>query len=319
MRVTVAICTWNRSALLRQALHHLALAAPPPGVEHEVVVVNNNCTDDTDEVIAAFGGRLPVRRLFEPRPGQSNARNAAVREARGDYILWTDDDVLVDAGWIAGYAAAFERWPDAVLFGGPITPWFAEPPPKWLERAWPEVSSAFATRDLGPEPLRFDGRRLIPYGANFAVRLAEQRLFPYDPELGLRPGGSLRGEERSVVQQLLARGHDGWWVPEARVRHFIPAQRMTTRYVRDYFMGEGEYQARTKPPGGPDAEGPMLFGKPRRAWRRAVAAEVRYRWTRLFFPPEVWVPYLLSASRAWGSMRPVRRHREDAGRSSAPA
>ena len=314
MRVTAAICTWNRSHLLREALHHLTLAVRPPHVEHEVIVVNNNCTDNTDEVIAAFAGRLPIRRLFEPRPGQSNARNTALREAQGDYILWTDDDVRVDPRWIASYVEAFERWPDAVVFGGPISPWFAEPPPAWLERTWPHVSSVFATRDLGPEPLRFDGRRLVPYGANFAVRLAEQRLFPYDPDLGLRPGSSLRGEELAVVQRLLAQGHQGWWVPEAAVRHFIPADRMTTGYVRSYFMGEGEYQARMKLDTGEDADVPRLFGKPRWVWRRAVAEEVRYRCTRLFFPPGVWVPHLIRASRAWGSMRRIRRHQERAGR-----
>ncbi len=283
-------------------------------MELEVIVVNNNCTDDTDEVIASFAGRLPIRRLFEPRPGQSNARNTAVREARGDYVLWTDDDVWVDRGWIAAYADAFERWPDAVVFGGPISASFAEPPPAWIERTWPRVSSAFATRDLGPEPLRFDGRRVVPYGANFAVRLAEQRLFPYDPDLGLRPGGSLRGEELALFRQLVAHGHDGWWVPEAAVRHFIPAERMTLGYIRRYFMGDGEFQARTKPDAeAGDSGGPMLFGRPRGTWRRALSAEVRYRCTRLFYPPEVWVPYLISASRAWGSMRAFRHPRARAG------
>ena len=70
LRLTAAICTWNRSPLLRQALHHLALAEQPPRVELEVIVVNNDCTDDTDETISSFGDRLPVRRLFDPRPGQ---------------------------------------------------------------------------------------------------------------------------------------------------------------------------------------------------------------------------------------------------------
>jgi glycosyltransferase involved in cell wall biosynthesis len=313
LRLTAAICTWNRSSLLRQALHHLTLAEHPSRAELEVIVVNNNCTDDTDEAIASFAGRLPIRRVFERRPGQSNARNTAVREARGDYVLWTDDDVWVDPRWIAAYADAFERWPDGVVFGGPIVPSFAEPPPAWIERTWSRVSSAFATRDLGPEPLRFDGRRVVPYGANYAVRLAEQRLFPYDPDLGLRPGGSLRGEELALVRQLLGRGHDGWWVPEAAVRHFIPAERMTVGYVRRYFMGDGEFQAMTKPVGGADADGPTPFGRRRGTWRRALSAEVRYRCTRLFSSPEVWVPYLIAASRAWGSMRAVGRRRERAG------
>src|SRR4051794_35896246 len=103
MNVTVAICTWNRAGLLDQTLSEMGRLRIPSGLEWELIVVNNNCTDPTDEVIARHTGRLPIRRVSEPRPGQSNARNAAVRVARGDYIVWTDDDVLVDPLWLAAY------------------------------------------------------------------------------------------------------------------------------------------------------------------------------------------------------------------------
>ena len=100
MRVTIAICTWNRCDLLRQTLERMTGLMQPPGTEWELLVVNNNCTDGTDQVLSGFEGRLPLRRVFESRPGQSNARNAAVGAARGEFILWTDDDVLVDPNWL---------------------------------------------------------------------------------------------------------------------------------------------------------------------------------------------------------------------------
>ena len=120
LRITVAICTWNRSPSLRQTLDGFTGIAAPAATKWELLVVNNNCTDGTDEVIRAFEDRLPVRRAFEPRPGLSHARNRAIAEATGDYILWTDDDVTVCRDWLVAYADAFRRWPDAALFGGPI-------------------------------------------------------------------------------------------------------------------------------------------------------------------------------------------------------
>ena len=101
----------------------------------EVVVVNNNCEDHTDEVIRAFVDRLPIRREFEPERGHSRARNRGVDTAKGDYIVWTDDDVVVDPGWLAAYSRAFRRWPEAALFGGPIIPKFEPPSPKWLAQS----------------------------------------------------------------------------------------------------------------------------------------------------------------------------------------
>ena len=96
MHVTVAICTWNRCDLLEQTLRRLTEVVVPPHVTRDVVVVNNNCTDRTTEVASAFQDALSLRVVFEPTPGLSNARNRALAEARGDYIAWIDDDVLVD-------------------------------------------------------------------------------------------------------------------------------------------------------------------------------------------------------------------------------
>src|SRR6266571_2679093 len=50
MRITIAICTFNRAALLRQCLDQMARMLVPPEVSLELLVVNNNCTDETDAV-----------------------------------------------------------------------------------------------------------------------------------------------------------------------------------------------------------------------------------------------------------------------------
>jgi glucosyl-dolichyl phosphate glucuronosyltransferase len=296
MRATVAICTWNRSALLAQSLERLTTLRIPPGVDWELLVVNNHCTDATDDVIASFAGRLPLRRLYEPEPGLSNARNAAVREATGDYILWTDDDTLVDPGWLEAYVEAFRTSPDAAIFGGPVEPWFLAAPPAWLVSGWPLVSAAFAERDLGPQPLPFDGHRLMPFGANYAVRLGAQRRHLYDPRLGVRGQRIVVGEETKVLKDLMAAGATGWWVPKARVRHCIPPERMTTRYLRRYHYGVGRSWAATEP----QADGPTIFGRPRWAWKRALLGEIKYACGRLCRPPTIWLEDLIRASTAWG-------------------
>ena len=78
MRLTVALCTWNRCALLRETLESLSSLSIPDGIEWDIVVVNNNSTDDTEAVLKSFRSRLPLRPVFEPRQGISPARNAAI-------------------------------------------------------------------------------------------------------------------------------------------------------------------------------------------------------------------------------------------------
>src|SRR5437773_636743 len=95
MFLTIAICTFNRAESLRRTLRSLAALRVPDYVDWEIVVVNNNCTDHTEDVIAAFSDRLPIRRELELQSGLSWARNRAVHTAQGNYIVWIDDDVVV--------------------------------------------------------------------------------------------------------------------------------------------------------------------------------------------------------------------------------
>lgn len=298
MNITVAICTWNRCALLEKTLEQAAQLSIPRGVEWELLVINNNSTDATDEVIASFSNRLPLRSVFEGQAGLSHARNRAVQEAAGDYILWTDDDVLVDKEWLAAYQEAFTNWPDAVIFGGNIEPWFEGTPPAWLPLVWERVASAYASRDLGEQAVPLSDE-VMPFGANFAVRAREQRKFLYDPRLGVRPDNIMGGEETTVIRQMMSDGITGRWVPAARVRHFIPQARQTIEYLRKYFKGYGEYCAQA------DAHNTdaKLFGKPRWLWREALAAETKYRLHRRTASPEIWIEDLIASSQAWGQLR----------------
>ncbi|MGO9019929.1 MAG: glycosyltransferase [Syntrophobacteraceae bacterium] len=298
MQITVAICTYNRCSLLAQTLGQMTNLVIPSGIEWELLVVNNNSTDSTEEVIKSFSTSLPIRHVFEPRPGKSNALNAASRSARGQYILWTDDDVLVDRGWMAAYWEALERRPDAGFFGGPIEPLFEGSPPKWLKRCLPQIEEAYAIRDLGERPFLFS-KKIQPYGVNWAVRRKEQLLYPYDPSLGPQPGSFIRGEEEAVITAMLDAGIEGWWVPGARVKHFTPRARQTVRYLRNYYSGSGEYDSREL-----SQEGlAMLFGVPRFLWRQAIIGEIKYGFRRCISDPRVWIEDLKLSARAFGSIR----------------
>jgi glycosyltransferase involved in cell wall biosynthesis len=302
VRLTVAICTWNRANLLGQALSRMTQLTLPKDLDWELLVVNNNCTDETDHVIAGFAGTVPIRRLFQPNPGKSHALNLAVSEARGDYILWTDDDVLVDPKWVAAYLAAIAQWPEAVFFGGPVRPWFVKPPPEWLQRAWSRVGGVYAVRDLGDTPEKFKGGDHVPYGANFLIRTREQRQFPYDIRVGPQPGSAVRGEETRVIRAMLAAGCEGRWVPDAIVQHYVPPERMTIAYVRNWWIGEGRGQALTAEPW----RGPTFLGKPRYLWRALSLAWIRYVGGRLRRRPDLWIRDLIDYSVALGHLRGFR-------------
>src|SRR5689334_13047707 len=107
LKATILICTWNRADSLRRTLESLVAMQPPAPGSWEVLVVNNNSSDDTDATVDGFRDRLPIRRITERAQGLSNARNAGARAAQGEYLVWTDDDVIVDRSWLTKYVEAF--------------------------------------------------------------------------------------------------------------------------------------------------------------------------------------------------------------------
>jgi glycosyltransferase involved in cell wall biosynthesis len=298
--------------MLRGALESIAAALANARWGAEVVVVNNACTDETASVLEEFAERMPLRPVFEPRPGLSNARNAAVRAASGTYLVWTDDDVLVDPGWLQAYETAFLEHPAACFFGGPIRPRFEGLPPAWLLAALPSVASTFAARDFGPDAFRIEQRRHLPFGANFAIRGEEQRALRYDPRFGRQPANYwLAGDEMDLLLRLLDEGGEGRWVPAAGVCHRIPAERQTLRHLLRYGFGLGQTLAIKEPAGG----GRRLLSRPAFLWRACVSEIAEATRLRITRGPEEWVPALRNASigagRLYGSApRVLRRANE---------
>lgn len=298
MLLTVSICTWNRSRLLRETLQHMTQMAIPNGVEWELLVVDNNSTDDTPSVLREYATRLPLRSIFEGRPGLSHARNAAVAQARGAYIIFTDDDVIVDRRWLEEYADAFRRHPDAVMFGGPILPWFEGEPPQWLRAVFGQVDVAYAARQFagGDVPL---SDSVMPFGANIAFRTDVLRDHPFDAALGRAGSGMLGGEETTMIRAFLSSGSTGWWVSGARVQHYVPSARQSVRYLRDWYAGYGRTLVRL------DSKlfGAEGAGRPRWIWREIVVSELLFLYRRLSAPPSVWIVDLKRASIARGQFR----------------
>ena len=297
IRFTVAIGTWNRASLLFQTLDFLTHIKQPTA-QWELVVVNNNSTDETESVLDHFSERLPLRRVFEPEPGIANARNAAVRHATGEYIVWTDDDVLVDKDWLHAYERAVRQWPDAALFGGPVRLRFEGTPPAWLLNISEEVAEAFAARDFGNEPIELDGADNVPYGPNFVVRAQEQRKFPYDPVFGRRQSAGALGEETAVMEAILRCGGKGRWVPDAVVEHSIPKERQTVEYLRTYYTLLGKTHYREHRHGTE-----RLRRRPLLLWCEALYAELHHQCARFSGDPHRWLKTLIEASILRGALK----------------
>jgi len=314
MRITVALCTRNRAASLASALGSMAAMRRPDGLDWRLLVVDNGSTDATPDVVAGFADRLPARCIAEPQAGLSHARNAAVAAAEGDWLVWTDDDVLVDPGWITAYAKGFSDFPHAAVFTGRIIPRFDEPAVPWFRDHWRLFANALAHRDFGDSVREFrQGGAEYPFGANYALRMAEQKATLYAAEFGTAPGRARLGEETVVVERILAAGNTGVYLPDSIVQHCIGHDRQTTAYLEKYFRAAGETQALeyAEPGGG------LILGVPRWLWLRLGRRRLRYAFARRAARPEIWLPALKDYAFDRGAFDYWRRQAVDSGRRRA--
>lgn len=239
---SVVICTRDRAQSLARTLESVVQAAviaarEVPQARWDMLVIDNGSTDTTQEVVASFADRLPIRSVVHPVPGLSNARNAAIDQVAGRYLLWTDDDVLVDERWLVAYLTAFQTHPDTQIFGGRAVPRYQQPVTEWFVANEPSLSSLLAIRNT-PDWVDIAPGRL-PFGLNYAVRADVQRRHRYDPDLGVAPGRRIGGEESMMILAALSDGATGRWVWDATVFHLIPAQRQTLDYVFSYYRSQG--------------------------------------------------------------------------------
>jgi glycosyltransferase involved in cell wall biosynthesis len=226
IRITVAIPTYNRAGLLRQTLAGVTRQDYPAG-QYEVLVIDNNSRDTTREVVASFAAARPApRHVREIRQGLDHARNRALAEARGDIIVFADDDILVESGWLRELTAPL--FGDAArrigAVGGEVIPVFPDGLPRWLEGA--HTPLAFRT-DAGP---------LAPsqtlMGANLAFpRWVWEQHGAFSTELDRAGKALYSGGDSEMIQRLRTAGLEIWFVPGAKVLHQMPASRLTFRYA----------------------------------------------------------------------------------------
>jgi glycosyltransferase involved in cell wall biosynthesis len=271
MTVTVAICTWNRSAALRMTLSQLTRLRVPSGVDWELLVVNNNCTDDTDAVCESFAAQLPIRVLHEPTPGQSRARNLAIQEARGSVICWTDDDVIVDPGWLESLLSTMDRYRAEWAFGASEPTWPAAAP-SWYA---PRLRGYFAALNYGPTAFAVTDDAHPFYGLNFAgSREAHLALGGFRNEFGFRGKGGGVGEDLDMFMRALEAGMTIVYTPDATVQHVISPERLKKHYHRrrQWVANRVYYQHLTEV--FPNV--PWLLGLPRFFYGNAAKAGVGY-------------------------------------------
>ena len=176
-------------------------------------------------------------------PGLCGGRMTGAGLARGQIIVFLDDDARADPRWLEELLLPYSS--DRVLgVGGHIAPFWRADKPSWLpEEFYWVIGSTWKGYRVGP-----NGEIRNMTGANMSVRADVLRQAGgFTAELG-RLGGALGSANTCDDTEFCIRAKKicgGEWIyrPQARVEHSVPASRTTWKYFVHRCRMEGHSKA----------------------------------------------------------------------------
>jgi glucosyl-dolichyl phosphate glucuronosyltransferase len=244
LKITVVLCTYNRCKTLARALQNLAASKMPDAVSWEILVVDNNSSDQTRAVVACFCNEYPgrFRYAFEPTQGKSHALNTGIREARGRFLAFIDDDVIAEPTWLWNLTRTVATG-ESVGAGGRILPEPGFVAPPWLPMDGPRnMGCVLAFFDRGDEPCKLDS---APIGTNMCFRREMfERYGGFRTDLGPRPDSEIRNEDTEFGRRLISAGERLNYEPSAIVYHPVPQDRLRKDYFLTWWFDDGRARVR---------------------------------------------------------------------------
>jgi GT2 family glycosyltransferase len=240
MKLTIVICTHNRSALLLKTLESIDRATISPQTDIAILVIANACTDDTVKKLQEHqrwqrdNHLLPIDIVEEPKAGKSFALNKAITFITDGWICFIDDDQRVDENYYKSTVDAIINWPDTMLFCGKLIPDWTGREPSWVheKEVYKIAPIPIPYYDLGDEPLKLSEKDFLPSGGNLIIH---QKVFSkigsFSETLGPTGHNLVGSEDTDLIQRALNANEKLRYVPNIIQYHYVDLSRFKLMYL----------------------------------------------------------------------------------------
>jgi glycosyltransferase involved in cell wall biosynthesis len=281
---SVVICTRNpRETYLSRVLTALREQTLPV-TEWELLLVDNGSENPLADFVE-LSWHPTSRIVLEPDAGLTSARLRALAEVRGEFIIFVDDDNVLDPVYLAECALIAQQFPCLGAWGGQLFPEFEIPPAPGLE----DLLEGLALRQFHhPRWSNYDPST-CPYGAGLCVRASVAKRYaglatsdPTRRSLDRQGNSLIGGGDLDLAMTSYQLGMGTGLFPQLKLLHLIPKHRVETDYLYEICVG-GTYAGHLVNffHFGPQSPARHSFASLRRVIRRAKRF-LPHRWTTLY-------------------------------------
>lgn len=247
--LTVVICCYNSASRLPRTLSHLVKQHNIDGLNWELLIINNNSPDDTSSVAAKVWQELktavPLRIVDEPKAGITAARKTGVIEAKGEFILFCDDDNHLSSNYFHEAIRTIRQDSAIAVVAGNGQPAWIAPPPPWIDHCLSFLACKPQTT------VKQDAGVTGFYSAGMlARRQALMEVYQtFDLALSSRSGTKKLGggEDLELCLLLSILGYRLWGNPLLTFGHEIAVERLNWRYIKSLRFATGVSNAQLAP------------------------------------------------------------------------
>lgn len=112
--MSIVVPTYNRKEKLRETINAVAKQDYP---DYELIIIDDGSSDGTEELVKELQQKFPLRYFKQNNKGPAVARNLGVEKARGEIIVFTDDDCVPEKNWLTELKKGFRNKNIAVVGG----------------------------------------------------------------------------------------------------------------------------------------------------------------------------------------------------------
>jgi len=216
--IDICVCTFQRPHIT-ETIKSLGQMDISPDWKLRIIIADNDETPSSKKTVEDAGSQLPfpLKYIHAPARNISIARNACLDEAKAQFVIFIDDDEIVEKNWLTELIKRLdETKADAVL--GPVKAIYQDDCPAWVKEG--DFHSRAATY--------VSGEITTGYTANV---LLDQTSKPFKDRRFRLELGQTGGEDSSFLKEAYRAGAKIEYAPNALVTEVIPADRTTLSWL----------------------------------------------------------------------------------------